>query len=83
MLLRLSKKVFDNGLTLIIKPNPANEVVSVNAFIRMGAIYEPANQRGISKLMQLVLTKGTQSRTAHDIVFETESVGASIDAGIW
>jgi predicted Zn-dependent peptidase len=76
------KQVFDNGLVLLIKPNPANEVVSVNAFIRMGAIYEPGNQRGLSKLMQNVLIKGTTTRSAKDIVFETESVGASIDAGL-
>ncbi len=76
------KRVFDNGLTLLIKPNPTNEVVSVNAFIRMGAVYEPKNQRGLSKLMQKVLIKGTTTLSAKDIVFETESVGASIDAGL-
>lgn len=76
------KQVFDNGLTLIIKPNPANEVVSAQALIRMGGIYEPQSKRGLSKLMQLVLLKGTTTRGAKEIVLETESVGASIDAGL-
>ncbi len=76
------KKVFDNGLTLLIKPNPANEVISVKAFVRMGAIYESVSRRGLSKLMQSILVKGTATRSAKDIVFETESAGASIDAGL-
>lgn len=76
------KQVFDNGLVLLIKPNPANEVVSVQALIRMGGIYESQSKRGISKLMQQVLLKGTATRDAKSIVLETESVGASIDAGL-
>jgi predicted Zn-dependent peptidase len=76
------KQILDNGLTLIIKPNPANEVVSMQALIRMGAIYEPQSKRGLSKLMQQVLLKGTTTRSAKDIVLETESVGASINAGL-
>jgi zinc protease len=76
------KKVFPNGLTLLIKPNSANEVVVVNAFARMGALYETKEKRGISKLMQQVLLKGTTTRSAQDIVYQTELVGASIDSGI-
>lgn len=76
------KQVLDNGLVLVIKPNPANEVVSVQALVRMGAIYEPQDKRGISKLMQQVLLKGTTTRSAKEIVLVTESVGASIDAGL-
>jgi zinc protease len=76
------KKVFANGLTLLIKPNPANEVVVVNAFARMGAVYETRHQRGISKLMQMALIKGTTTRSAQAIVYQTESVGASIDSNI-
>lgn len=76
------KQVFDNGLILVIKPNPANEVVSVQALIRMGGIYEPQSKRGLSKLMQQVLLKGTTTRGAKEIVLATESVGASIDAGL-
>jgi zinc protease len=76
------KKIFPNGLTLLIKPNAANEVVVVNAFARMGAFYETPEQRGISKLMQRVLIKGTSTRSAQDIVYQTESLGASIDSQI-
>jgi predicted Zn-dependent peptidase len=76
------KKVFKNGLTLIIKQNSGNEVVVVNAFAKMGALYESTSERGISKLMQRVLIKGTTTRNAQDIVYQTESLGASIDSNI-
>ncbi len=76
------KKVFPNGLTLLVKQNSGNEVVVVNAFARMGALYESNSKRGISKLMQRVLIKGTTTRSAQDIVYQTESLGASIDSNI-
>ncbi len=76
------KKVFPNGLTLLVKRNTANEVVVVNAFAGMGALYESTRERGISKLMQRVLIKGTTTRSAQDIVYQTESLGASISSNI-
>ncbi len=76
------RRVLDNGLTILVKPSSANEVVAVTAFTGMGGIYEPLNQRGLSKLMQSILIKGTTTRNAREIVFETESVGASLDAGL-
>ncbi|NPV80955.1 MAG: insulinase family protein [Firmicutes bacterium] len=76
----ISKTVFDNGLTLLVKPNPANEVVAVNVFVRMGLMYEPLQKAGLSTLTQRVLTMGTTSRSAQEIANETESVGAHIGA---
>ncbi|HBF36827.1 MAG TPA: hypothetical protein DDW50_05855 [Firmicutes bacterium] len=76
------QKVLPNGLTLLIKPNSANEVVVMNVFARMGAVYESRNERGISKLMQQVMVKGTTTRSAQDIVYQTEAVGASIGSSI-
>ncbi len=76
------KKVLDNGLTVLVKPNPANEVVAVKLMLRMGPYYEPDSQRGVSLLMQKVLTRGTRDRDANRIDREIESVGASIAAGL-
>lgn len=76
------KHVLKNGLTILIKPSAANQVVTVDAFVRMGARYETKDSRGISALMQRVLTKGTTTRGAREIAFATESVGSTIDAKI-
>ncbi|MGE5604596.1 MAG: M16 family metallopeptidase [Bacteroidota bacterium] len=76
------KKVFANGLTLLIKPNPANEVVAVNLMLKMGLNYEPLDKLGISSLLQRVLTKGTATMSAAAIAEKTEATGSSIGAGI-
>jgi zinc protease len=75
------KKVFDNGLVLLIKPNPANEVVAVSVFTRMGSLYEPRERAGISVLTQRLITRGTSTRNSREIANETESVGATIKSG--
>jgi zinc protease len=76
------KCVLKNGLTILVKPSSANQVITVNAFLRMGALYESDDQRGLSALMQRVITKGTKTRQAQEIVFEAESAGSSIRANL-
>ncbi len=76
------KKVFANGLTLLIKPNPANEVVAVNLILKMGLNYEPLDKLGVSSLTQRVLTKGTTTMNATKIAEKTEATGSFIGAGI-
>jgi zinc protease len=78
---KVIKKVFTNGLVLLIKPNSANEVVAVSVFTRMGSLYETREQAGISVLTHRVITRGTWARDSKEIALETESVGATIKAG--
>lgn len=75
------KKVFTNGLTLLIKVNPANDVVAVNLMVKMGPKYEPLEKLGVSSLMQRVITKGTTTMNAQEIAMKTEATGSSISAG--
>lgn len=75
------KKVYSNGLTLLIKPNYDNEIVTVDLFLRMGELYESTSQVGISALMQRVLLNGgTITRTKAEINNELELLGASWNA---
>jgi predicted Zn-dependent peptidase len=72
------KKVYNNGLTLLIKPNYDNDIVAFNLFLRMGPLYEQPSQKGISSLMQrCLLYGGTTNRNLPDIYQELESVGAT------
>lgn len=72
------KKVYSNGLTLLIKPNYDNDIVAFNLFLRMGPLYELPSQKGISSLMQrCLLYGGTTNRNLPDIYQELESVGAT------
>ncbi|HYH03767.1 MAG TPA: pitrilysin family protein, partial [Bacillota bacterium] len=76
------KTVLPNGLTVLVKPGNANQVVAVDLFLNSGPLYEALNQRGISSLTQKVLIRGSQSRTAREVAVETESVGAQLSAGV-
>ncbi len=71
------RKVYPNGLTLLIKPNCDNGVVSITLLVRMGTLYESPSQKGISSLMQrCLLYGGTATRDPLTIYDELESVGA-------
>ena len=76
------KKVFPNGLTLLIKPNYDHDLVAVNLNLRMGLLYEQPEQYGISSLMQrCLLYGGTVNREPHQIYQGLEQLGAYWDAG--
>ncbi|HEY8344951.1 MAG TPA: pitrilysin family protein [Bacillota bacterium] len=75
------RKVFPNGLTLLIKPTYDHELIAVNLYARMGTLYEAPEQVGISALMQrCLLYGGTTSREPHIIYCELEKVGAHWNA---
>jgi zinc protease len=80
--LQIVKTVLPNGLTLLVKPTAANEVVALNLLVRSGPLYETMAQRGISSLTQQVLIRGSKTRTAQEIALATESVGAELTAGL-
>ncbi|NLW47828.1 MAG: insulinase family protein [Firmicutes bacterium] len=72
------KKVYPNGLTLLIKPNYDSDVVALNLLVGIGQLYETPSQKGISSLMQRCLIYGgTAHRELYTIYEELESVGAS------
>src|SRR5690554_3609047 len=76
------KKVFPNGLTLLIKPNYDHELIAVNLYARMGTLYEAPDQIGISTLMQrCLLYGGTTSREPNIIYRGLEKVGAHWNSG--
>ena len=75
------KKVLENGITVLVKESKANEIISLQLFMRMGARHERDEEAGVSRLLQQSVLKGTESRTAEDIASEIESVGGRIESG--
>lgn len=69
-----------NGLTVATIEMPGFETVALGAFIGVGSRYEPVNLNGISHMAEHMAFKGTQKRTAYDIAYEVERVGADINA---
>lgn len=75
-----TKQVLSNGIILIHKQVKPLPIVGIKLFIRLGSINEPDDIAGITNLTQLLLIKGTKTRTAEQIALELESVGGSISS---
>lgn len=71
-----------NGMRIIHKRNPANDVVAIDVFIKGGLREEPGTKAGIAMLSQSLLSKGTRSRSAEQIALEIESCGGKISASV-
>jgi len=71
---------FDSGLRLVLKQNTAVRSVALGIFVSNGVVCEDESNIGISHFIEHMLFKGTKNRTAFDIVKETDSIGAVINA---
>jgi zinc protease len=74
----IRKFVLPNGLRLLVREDASLPLVSMIAVFKGGILAETADDNGITKLCSRVLTKGTDSRSAAQIVEEVESLGGSI-----
>lgn len=68
------------GLTVLVRENGATPVVAASLFVRVGSRWETAETAGITHLLQLVLVKGTASRSAVEIARTAERIGGGISA---
>lgn len=69
----------DSGITLLLKENHAVPLVSVAVLAPGGVKYERPEGNGISNLMQQMLMKGTETRSAAVLADELASIGAHIE----
>lgn len=76
-----TRHVLPNGMVALIQSNPSSPTVTVRGEVRVGAANEPAEQSGLAVFTGAGLIRGTARRTFQQIVAETESLGASVNAG--
>ncbi len=69
-----------NGLTVLSEAVPGARSVAFGAWIRAATLHERPEQMGVSHLLEHMVFKGTQSRTAQQIALSLESLGGSLDA---
>jgi len=69
-----------NGLTLIVRENPATPVVAASLFVLVGSRWESEDEAGISYLLQQVMLKGSTTRSALEIAETAEGLGGGIGA---
>lgn len=68
------------GTVVLTRPLEANDIVVIRAFLPMGPLYEEEDDAGISSVLQGVLTRGTQQRSASEMQDALADLGAEIDA---
>ena len=71
---------FANGLTLTLDEMPGALSCAVNLCVLAGLRYETAEQAGISHMIEHMLFKGTQSRSAREIAEAADDRGAALNA---
>ncbi len=72
------RTVLPNGITLLVTPNPAADIISSRMFLRGGQRLETADKAGVAHLVASLLTKGTHTRSSLEIASQIESIGASL-----
>ncbi len=71
----------DNGLTVILKQYPKLPLVSIQAWINAGSIYETDQNNGISHFLEHLVFKGTKKYKCNEISSIIEKYGAILNAG--
>jgi predicted Zn-dependent peptidase len=76
----LRRTVLPNGLTVLSEHMPGVRSVSFGAWVRAASLHEPRERMGVSHLLEHMVFKGTDRRSAHEIALSLEALGGSLDA---
>ncbi|MCL4834527.1 MAG: insulinase family protein [Caldilineaceae bacterium] len=70
-----------NGITLLVRENPAAPVVVLEGALAVGCIHEEPAKAGLASFAASLLTRGSRGYDFDSFNEEVESVGASIGVG--
>ena len=76
----LRRTVLPNGLTVLSEHMPGVRSVSFGAWVRAASLHERREKMGVSHLLEHMVFKGTERRSAHEIALSLEALGGSLDA---
>lgn len=77
----VERTVLPNGLTLLLKPDAASSVASVQVWVKTGSIHEGAKLGGgLSHYLEHMLFKGTERRQGREISATVQAHGGYINA---
>ncbi len=74
------RHTLSNGIRVLCEEVPYVRSVSIGVWVGAGSRYELAEQAGISHLIEHLLFKGTERRSAKDIAETMDSVGGQLNA---
>lgn len=76
----VTRERLPNGLTVVVRENPAAPVVASSLLVKMGTRTETADDAGISNMLQIMLVRGTDKMSSEEIAAAADGMGGSIDA---
>ncbi len=74
------KKVLDNGLTVLVRPNHTIPKVSIQLWYDVGSKDEKTSEKGIAHLIEHMIFKGTHKLSESDINMITQKLSGTCNA---
>ena len=74
----ISRRVLDNGLTVLVYPNPTIPSLVARLSVKGGAMYDPADKAGLASFAVRAMRRGTEKHPFDQLNEETEGRGASV-----
>ncbi len=78
--LPIRRRTLDTGTVVIHQPSPANRIVALKIFARVGSLHEPADRAGLANMSVRLLSAGTSRYTEREISLALEANGAHFSA---
>lgn len=72
--LKVTRKVLDNGLTILFHENQQAPTVACRLFYATGSVHEKAGQTGLAHMLEHMLFKGTQKVGIQDSVLDAQYI---------
>src|SRR5438034_9626592 len=76
----ISQTTAPGGVIVLSERVPSVRSVAVGIWVRTASAHEPRPKMGVSHLLEHMVFKGTERRTAQEIAVSLESRGGSLDA---
>lgn len=76
----LFQTIAPNGLTVLSEKLPGIRSAAIGVWVRSASAHEPRPLMGVSHLLEHMVFKGTERRTAKQLAMELEVRGGSLDA---
>lgn len=76
----LARSVAPNGLIIQTEHLPGVRSVAAGVWVRTASAHEPRGKMGVSHLLEHMVFKGTERRSARQLALELEARGGSLDA---
>jgi predicted Zn-dependent peptidase len=78
--LGVQRTVLANGLTVLSEFYPGVRSVAFGAWVRAASVHEAREVMGVSHLLEHLVFKGTERRSARELALALEALGGSLDA---